>query len=136
MKIRAFLVENNIVTNECVFEDEAAATSQGYVTFDYDMVGIGDDVSDMEALKQLKENPANVIDETERLMTIEMVREERNKLLAETDWWAMSDNTMTTEQRNYRQALRDLPNNLLAGDPTANVEGEDGYANVQFPTKP
>jgi len=136
MTVRAFLVENNIVTNECVFVDEAAATSQGYVTFDYEMVGIGDDVSDMEALKQLKENPANVIDETESLMSIDMIREERNKLLAETDWWASSDRTMTTEQRDYRQALRDLPNNVLAGDPTANVEGEDGYANVQFPTKP
>lgn len=40
-----------------------------------------------------------------------MLREERNRLLAETDWWASSDFTMTAEQIAYRQALRDLPAN-------------------------
>ena len=32
----------------------------------------------------------------------------RDELLAETDWWAVSDRTMTAEQTAYRQALRDL----------------------------
>ena len=32
----------------------------------------------------------------------------RNSLLAETDWSAMSDVTMTDAQRVYRQALRDI----------------------------
>lgn len=32
----------------------------------------------------------------------------RNYLLQETDWWANSDRTMTTEQIEYRQALRDI----------------------------
>jgi len=32
----------------------------------------------------------------------------RNELLAETDWWALSDQTMTAEQTAYRQALRDI----------------------------
>ena len=36
-------------------------------------------------------------------------RSERNRLLAETDWWAVSDRTMTSEQTTYRTALRDLP---------------------------
>lgn len=36
-------------------------------------------------------------------------RSERNRLLAETDWWAVSDRTMTSEQTTYRAALRDLP---------------------------
>ena len=36
------------------------------------------------------------------------VRAERNKLLAETDWWALSDHTMTQAQEDYRQALRDI----------------------------
>jgi len=35
-------------------------------------------------------------------------RTERNRLIAETDWWASSDLTMTTEQTAYRQALRDI----------------------------
>jgi len=37
------------------------------------------------------------------------LREERNRRLAETDWWASSDLTMSDEQKAYRQALRDLP---------------------------
>ena len=37
-----------------------------------------------------------------------LLREERNRKIAETDWWASSDLTMTTEQTNYRQALRDI----------------------------
>ena len=32
----------------------------------------------------------------------------RDKLIAETDWWASSDLTMTAEQTAYRQALRDI----------------------------
>jgi len=35
-------------------------------------------------------------------------RRNRDLFLAETDWWATSDRTMTDEQRNYRQALRDI----------------------------
>lgn len=33
----------------------------------------------------------------------------RNQFLTETDWWALSDVTMSTEMQTYRQALRDLP---------------------------
>lgn len=32
----------------------------------------------------------------------------RDSLLGETDWWAVSDRTMTAEQTAYRQALRDI----------------------------
>jgi len=39
------------------------------------------------------------------------LRQVRNQMLAETDWWACSDLTMTAEQIAYRQALRDLPAN-------------------------
>ena len=36
-------------------------------------------------------------------------RSTRNNLLAETDFYALSDVTMTDAMSNYRQALRDLP---------------------------
>ena len=52
------------------------------------------------------------------------IREKRNQLLAETDFYALSDVTMTTEMSNYRQALRDLPSS------TSNPD------DVVFPTKP
>jgi len=35
-------------------------------------------------------------------------RNERDRRIAETDWWASSDLTMTAEQTAYRQALRDI----------------------------
>ena len=54
----------------------------------------------------------------------EVIREKRNQLLAETDFYALSDVTMTTEMSNYRQALRDLPSS------TSNPD------DVVFPTKP
>jgi len=38
----------------------------------------------------------------------ECIRMKRDGLLQETDWWAVSDRTMTAEQTAYRQALRDI----------------------------
>lgn len=38
----------------------------------------------------------------------QMQRDERRLRLLDTDWWAMSDRTMTSEQTAYRQALRDI----------------------------
>jgi len=40
--------------------------------------------------------------------TADYNRHKRNILIAETDWWASSDLTMTAEQTAYRQALRDI----------------------------
>ena len=39
------------------------------------------------------------------------LRKERNRLLAESDWRAMSDLEMSDAWKVYRQALRDLPAN-------------------------
>jgi hypothetical protein len=53
-----------------------------------------------------------------------LLREERNRLLAETDWWAGSDHTMTAAQTTYRQALRDITSSASSLD------------DVTWPTKP
>ena len=37
------------------------------------------------------------------------MRTQRNELLAQTDFYALSDVTMSDEMKTYRQALRDLP---------------------------
>ena len=55
-----------------------------------------------------------------------LLREERNKRLAETDWMASSDLTMSSAWTTYRQALRDAPAQ----------EGVTGLDNVTWPTKP
>ena len=36
------------------------------------------------------------------------IRNQRDNLLQQTDWMALSDNTMTPEWASYRQALRDI----------------------------
>jgi hypothetical protein len=38
------------------------------------------------------------------------VRQQRDVLLNETDWHALSDSTLTTDMAAYRQALCDVPN--------------------------
>ena len=55
------------------------------------------------------------------------LRDKRNSLLAETDWWGASDNTMTDAQKKYRQDLRDL---------TTGLDTVEKVNSVTFPTKP
>ena len=55
------------------------------------------------------------------------LRERRNQLLAETDFYGNSDVTMSDDMKTYRQALRDLP----AGKDTV-----DKCENATWPTKP
>ena len=52
------------------------------------------------------------------------LRQTRNRLIAETDYLALSDSTLSAEMATYRQALRDLPANTT--DP----------ANPDWPVKP
>jgi len=53
-----------------------------------------------------------------------IVRENRDGLLKDTDVWALSDRTMTQAQKDYRQSLRDVPK-------------QSGFPfSVVWPTKP
>lgn len=47
---------------------------------------------------------------------LEVLRTERNQRLANTDWWASSDLTMTEAQTAYRQALRDITDTYTSLD--------------------
>ena len=55
------------------------------------------------------------------------LRQKRNRRLAETDWLALPDVTMSSAMTTYRQALRDLTNGLTT------VEQVEA---VIWPTKP
>ena len=55
------------------------------------------------------------------------LRAKRNRLLAETDFYALSDVTMSSDMETYRQNLRDLPDGK---DTVAKCTG------ATFPTKP
>jgi len=59
--------------------------------------------------------------------SMDNLRSQRNLLLAETDYLALSDNTLSTEMSTYRQQLRDITNGLTTAE---EVEA------VVFPTKP
>jgi hypothetical protein len=55
------------------------------------------------------------------------LRSKRDKLLTDTDHYALSDQTLSDDMRTYRQALRDITNGLTT---VADVKA------VVFPTKP
>ena len=55
------------------------------------------------------------------------VRSKRNNLLAETDYLALSDNTLSSDMTTYRQNLRDITNG---------VDTVDKCNNISWPTKP
>ena len=63
-------------------------------------------------------------DELIAAQPLKELRAERDRLIADTDWWASSDLTMTAEQTAYRQALRDITNTYTSLD------------DVVWPTKP
>jgi hypothetical protein len=58
---------------------------------------------------------------------IAKLREKRNKLLAETDYLALSDMTLTDSMTTYRQQLRDITNGLMTAS---------AVRLVTFPDKP
>ena len=62
-----------------------------------------------------------------------LLRVERNRLLAETDWMANSDVTLADNWKTYRQALRDLP---ASASPKLSSDGSLDMSSVTFPTKP
>ena len=61
---------------------------------------------------------------TQLKVTLAELRQERNHRLAETDWWAVSDRTMTADQIAYRKKLRDITDTYTS------------LSDVVWPTKP
>jgi len=55
------------------------------------------------------------------------LRAKRNSLLASTDFYALSDNTLSLDVKNYRQALRDI---------TEGLSNVNQVNSVVWPTKP
>ena len=63
------------------------------------------------------------------------LRKQRNAKLAETDFHAMSDVTLSSDMKTYRQALRDLPAHANGKDAAFDSDGTT-LKNVTWPTKP
>ena len=64
----------------------------------------------------------------------ELQRVERNRRLAETDWMACSDVTMSEDWKTYRQALRDITKH--SNWPNLKVPDMDGSGDNDWPVKP
>ena len=71
-----------------------------------------------------RSEPIVISDEEIAASYLRTLRKQRDQKIAETDWWANSDLTMTQAQRDYRQALRDI------------TETYSSYLDVVWPTKP
>ena len=87
----------------------------------------GDTYESINMIEGSKPTEANFTAKYNELNAAEplaLLREERDRRLAETDWWASSDLTMTQAQTDYRQALRDITDSATSLD------------DVTWPTKP
>ena len=58
---------------------------------------------------------------------MQQLRDQRNTLLAQTDWMGNSDVTMSADWKTYRQALRDI---------TSQTPSDDLLSNITWPKKP
>jgi len=78
---------------------------------------VSDKMKEMDAAEPMKE-----------------LRRQRDAKLAETDWTALGDVTMTDNMKTYRQKLRDLP--ASNDGKNASLSASGSLENVKWPQKP
>ena len=120
--IKNFSVNPNVITEESFNKSYREFNVKGEVSME-----IGEPTITWSQVKAK-------YDELLALEPMRLLREERDKKLAETDWWTIRSNdtgvSLTQEQKDYKQALRDLPS-------TASPTLDNGVlSNVTWPTKP
>ena len=98
----------------------------------------GEDYTGLEWLdsKQTQPTKTEVIDKVAELDAAEpmrLLRIERDKKIAQTDWRVLPDQTPSDDWINYRQALRDLP---ASATPKLNSDYELDLTSVTWPTEP
>ena len=97
----------------------------------------GEDYSGLEWLDSSQTKPteteiSNKISELDSVEAMRLLRLERNARIAETDWRASSDLTISDAWKNYRQALRDLP---ASASPSLDSNYELDLTSVTWPTE-
>ena len=75
----------------------------------------------------------NKISELNSAEAMRLLRLERNARIAETDWRASSDLTISDAWKTYRQALRDLP---ATASPSLDSNDDLDLTSVTWPTEP
>jgi|TARA_Y100000289_G_scaffold25499_1_gene24911 hypothetical protein len=104
------------------FNHEAVRRAYPQVVVIHDSRGAFDADGNEIALDEALVDAAAIEVDTENAWIA--LRAKRTQLLADTDYLALSDATLSEDMRTYRQALRDLPANTT--DP----------ANPTWPTRP
>jgi len=99
---------------------------------------IGFDYSGLEWLDEIETKPTEdelntKLSELKTAEPLRLLRIERNKRLAECDWMANSDVTMSSAWKTYRQSLRDLPSSTT---PKLDLLDNLDSTSVTWPTKP
>ena len=98
----------------------------GYWMIEYTAVDMFADTTDEDGVVTTKAEHEAAYQATLDAATAEANRKKRNELLAETDYFALSDVTMSTEMTTYRQALRDITTH----------DSWPNLADANWPTKP
>ena len=98
----------------------------------------GDDYSGLTWLDSSQTKPTeteinNKISSLDSAEAMRLLRIERDKRIAKTDWRASSDLTLASAWSTYRQALRDLP---ASATPKLNSDYELDLTSVTWPTEP
>ena len=98
----------------------------------------GYDYSDLDWLDSGQTKPTETevnskISELDNAEPMRLLRIERNKKIAETDWRASSDLTLADAWKTYRQALRDLP---ASASPSLDSNYNLDLTSVTWPTEP
>ena len=92
---------------------------------------------DKNQTKPTEEEINTKIAELQAAEPMKLLREERNKRIAETDWTQLKDIDLDIIRernwKNYRQALRDLP---AKSNPKLNEYGDLDMTSVSWPDKP
>ena len=90
---------------------------------------------DSEQTKPTETEINSKISELDREEPMKLLREERDRRIALTDWRASSDLTLSNAWKTYRQELRDLP---ASATPKLNpeLEYELDLTSIKWPTEP
>jgi len=87
--------------------------------------------------KPTKEEVTAKLNELNNAEPYKLLRVERNKLIAETDWTQLKDIDLDIIRernwKNYRQALRDLPSK---SNPKLDGSGKLDMSSITWPDKP
>ena len=93
--------------------------------------------NDTEQIQPTEDEINAKLAELEAAEPFKLLREERNKRLAETDWTQLKDISLDSIReknwKEYRQALRDLPN---GSTPKLDSFGNLDMSSVSWPDKP